>query len=144
MDLHDFLYRHELDHRLMRLYADPAADKDAWVTIPQDAEAARALLGTVSALTGHAVFAQIVRSAMTAHQRYLSSETSCYALCRDAALREVFGDGEDVAYLNWAAVVLEAARIQMGDAAFGPFLRCVVEAEDAYAKRSEERAAAGV
>ncbi|KOG19073.1 hypothetical protein ADK35_20640 [Streptomyces viridochromogenes] len=101
----------------------------------------RALLGTVSALTGHGVFAQIARSAVTADQRYLSSDTSCYALCRDTALREAFGDGQDVAYLDCAAIVLEAVRIQMGDAAFGPFLRCVVEAEDAYAKRSAQRPA---
>lgn len=81
---------------------------------------------------------------MTAHQRYLSGEPSCHSICRDGALREAFGDGQDVAYLDWAAIVLESVRIQMGDAAFGPFLRCVVEAEDAYAKRSEERAVAGV
>ncbi|MDO0910967.1 hypothetical protein QQM39_08895 [Streptomyces sp. DT2A-34] len=52
--------------------------------------------------------------------------------------------GKTLAYLDWAAIVLEAARIQMGDAAFGPFLRCVVEAEDAYAKRSAQRAAPGL
>lgn len=47
-----------------------------------------------------------------------------------------------MAYLDWAAILLETVRIQMGDAAFGPFLRCVVEAEDACVVRTKERAAA--
>ncbi|RXS70609.1 hypothetical protein EST92_24535 [Streptomyces sp. TM32] len=145
MDLHDFLYRHELDRRLSRLYGDPAASDEDWVTIPQDAEAARALLGTVSQLTGHRVFARIARCALTAYERYASPQTaSSYPLYRDTALREAFGDELETAYLDWAAIILEAVRFQMGDATFGSFLRCVVEADEAYAARAEERAAAGV
>jgi hypothetical protein len=142
MDLHDFNFRHELDSRLFRLYADPAAGDDDRGVIPKDAEAARVLLGTVSTLTGNAVFARIARSALSAHQRYLGEEMVGYALCRDTALREAFPDGDDVAYLDWAAIVMETVRIQMGDAAFGPFLRCVVEAEDAYAACHEKCPAA--
>ncbi|TGB15487.1 hypothetical protein [Streptomyces sp. MZ04] len=144
MDLHDMCFRSELDRRLSRLYADPAAAADEWVELPHDAQAAWALLGTVSSLTGHKVFVKIARCALAAHQRYLNEQTLSYALCRDTALRETFPEGEDVAYLDWAAVVIEAIRIQMGDAAFGPYLRCVIEAEDASAARHAERNAACV
>lgn len=43
-----------------------------------------------------------------------------------------------------AAITLETIRIQMGDAAFGPFLCCVVEAENAHAERSTQRSQVGV
>ncbi|MET8676109.1 hypothetical protein ABZW18_00505 [Streptomyces sp. NPDC004647] len=139
MDLHEFLFRVELDRRLSRLYAGPAADADDWIDLPSDAEAARALLGTVSSLTGHTAFPTIARSALAAHQRYLREEAPSYALCRDTALREVFPEGQKPAYLDWAAIVIETVRVQMVDAAFTPFLECVVEAEAAYALRHEHR-----
>ncbi|MFD4634757.1 hypothetical protein ACFVYR_29015 [Streptomyces sp. NPDC058284] len=145
MDLHDLHYRHELDRRLSRLYSAPTANEDDWVPFPKDAEAARALLGTVSQLTGHDVFARIASSALTAHVRYTDPKTmSSYPLCRDTALRKEFGESWEQADLGWAAIILEAARVQMGDAAFAPFLRCVVEAEQASSARTGVDARASV
>ena len=139
MDLHDLCFRYELDQRLFDLYAAPDSDKKRWRTIPRDAEAARALLGTVSTLTGHAQFAQIARSALAAHERYLRADGLSYALCRDSALREAFSEEEDIRFLDWAALILETVRVQLGDDAFGPFLRCVIEAESASAAQHAEQ-----
>ncbi|KAB8166405.1 hypothetical protein FH609_023920 [Streptomyces sp. 3MP-14] len=139
MDLHDLCFRHELDQRLFDLYAAPDADKNRRRTIPRDAEAARALLGTVSTLTGHAPFAKIARCALAAHERYLREDGLSFALCRDSALREFCGEGEDIRFLGWAALILETVRVQLGDDAFGPFLRCVIEAESASAAQHAER-----
>jgi hypothetical protein len=139
MDLYDFRFRHELDHRLSLLHAPDDVGGGDKTAIPNDTEAARALLGTISALVGHSNFATIARGALAAHNRYLRSDLLSYALCRDTALREAFPGAANVAYLDWAAVVLEAVRIQMGDAAFGPFLSCVVEAEDASAALCADR-----
>ncbi|MFI9585922.1 hypothetical protein ACIHCQ_29705 [Streptomyces sp. NPDC052236] len=124
------------NRRLFKLYADPAADEDSWTEIPRDATAARALLGTIGSFMGYEDFSRVTRSALAAHHRYMSDAAGglTYALCRDTALREKFENPDDVPYMDWAALLLETVRIQMGDAAFSAFLQCVVATNDTDAR----------